>query len=632
MSTCVDLLIIVLTFVRRDDILIIQKNKRRTFMKKYLSFVLVLILSFGLLSACGSDNSDVSSSASVTGPVADDGVLSTDNVSFIDASGDAVYRIIRSETATSQENTEVTNAATYLYTQMRNKLGVTSRQTTDANEDGTDAYEILVGDTNRPESAKVKEYFFAKSAGFTDQYIICTIGKKIVIYSSGKDTLRAACEYFLNNYVSKDGVTGGIKYIKEETTGKTAITVNGASIANFKIVRRHYNESYITQVQINNLIKTLGETYLFNVEYVEDQYVAEGDYEIVVGKTNRSNSPNVINLDEYKISVSGKKVYIDGGSVESTAIAVSEFTKMLSKGALTDADSVDGTYSNAIAGYDKTTYYTRTWGDDFDGTEVDSSLWYHVPENAYTSGGFYNRTAIRSRDPNYVFVGDGKFHICASYNDTQYIGGMLMTDRTMLYKYGYLEMSAVLPDAPGLWTSLWLDSRWHAQNGKQDTGIYYDFEIDVNECFGNASAVAANCHKWPTALGEREGYPHTSLDVEPYSQKKRRTFVDEGQNFGDGFHTYGLLWDETQMTFTCDGEPYFTYKINETEEDLDGFHALCYIRLSAAIGFSGNPMGTIIDDSDERWYTRNKFIVDYVHIYQLDDGKQLLLTGDAIKQ
>jgi beta-glucanase (GH16 family) len=244
-----------------------------------------------------------------------------------------------------------------------------------------------------------------------------------------------------------------------------------------------------------------------------------------------------------------------------------------------------------IAAYDKSKYYTLTWGDDFEGDGVDPTLWYHVPENSYSSGGFNNRTAIRSKDPNYVFVADGKFHINASYNDTQYIGGMLMTDRTMLYKYGYLEMSAILPDAPGLWTSLWLDSRWHGQNGKQpDVGVYYDFEIDVNECFGNASAVAANCHKWPTILGEQSGFPHTSLDVEPYYNQKRRNSLDEGHNFGDGFHTFGLLWDETQMTFTCDGEPYFTYEINKTAEDLDGFHALCYIRLSAAIGFSGNPL------------------------------------------
>ncbi len=605
-------------------------------MKKLLSLFLVLVLSFGLFAACGSDGDSSNSSSTPAdnqGPVADDGIISTDDVKFIDANGDAVYRIIRSADDEVLSGSQVTSASTFLFTQMRNKLGVTSRQTTDANEDGTNAYEILVGDTNRPESAKAKEYFFAKAAGFKDQYIICTIGKKIIIYAAGDDVLRSACEYFLNNYVNKDGVKGGIKYIKDETTAKTAITVNGVSIANFKIVRRHYNESYITQAQIDELIKKLDETYLYKTEYVEDQYVSEGDYEIVIGKANRKDVPNVTNLDEYKIKIAGKKIYIDGGSIESTAIAVAEFTKMLQKGTLTDANSVDGTYSATIAGYDKSAYYTRTWSDDFDGNGVDPTLWYHVPETGYSSGGFNNRTAIRSQDPNYVYVADGKFHINASYNDTQYIGGMLMTDRTMLYKYGYLEMSAVLPDAPGLWTSLWLDSRWHSQTGSNpEVGIYYDFEIDVNECFGNANAVAANCHKWPTALGEQEGYEHTSLDKPPYDSQKRRNSIDEGHNFGDGFHTFGLLWDETQMTFTCDGEPYFTYEINKTMEDLDGFHWYSYIRLSAAIGFSSNPLGTIIEDDDERWYTRNKFIIDYVHLYQLDDGKQSILTGDAIYQ
>ncbi len=605
-------------------------------MKKIVSLLLVLVVSFGLLAACSGDSdtdTDASGTSSVGGPVADEGIISTEDVKYVDANGDAVYRVIRPEVATDADSwTDVsatTEAATYVFRQFKTKTNITVRSETDA-KDGTDVYEILIGDTNRPETQKAKDYIAAATGGHKSDFIIATIGKKIVIYTSGEETLMEACKYFIENFAKAEGIPGGIKYIYKSDKSNKTVTINGATLANFKVIRKHYNESYITHAQIEKLVKDANEVYDYPLYYYEDAYEAEGEYEIVVGNANRPGVTAITNVDEYKITVSGKKVYINGGSVQATAIAVAEFNKLLSKGAITDADSVSGNYSTTVEKYDRSTYYTIKWADDFDGTEIDLTKWVHVGENAYSSSGFNGRTAVRSTDPSRVFVADGKFNILAGFDEDYYYGGMLMTDRTMLYKYGYLEMSAILPDAPGLWTSLWLDSRWHNQNGKQpDVGVYYDFEIDINECFGNAAAVQANCHKWPTALGEQEGYEHTSLDTPDY-KAKRRTFKDEGQNFGDGFHTYGLLWDETQMTFTCDGEAYFSYAINTSLEDLDGFHALCYIRLSAAIGFAGNPIGEIIPDDDPRWRTRNAMVVDYVHLYQLNDGKQITVTGDDI--
>ncbi len=602
-------------------------------MKRFLSLVLVIIMAMGLLVACGEDSKgdNASNNGGGNAPQTDDSVFSTDDVKYSDANGESVYRVVRPQSEVEEsfnDKQPATAAATYLFKQFRTAIGLSIRNETDE-KDGTDTYEILIGDTNRPETQAAKNYLLINEGGYKSDYLIGTIGKKIVIYSPNPDNLMAACEYFIENYAKPEGVAGGIKYVFKAKESRPAVTINGVSLGGFKVIRKHYNESYITQLQIDELVKIANETYDYPLAYYEDEYVTAGDYEIIIGNANREDVPQITNRDEYKITISGKKVYINGGSVNATSIAVSEFIKMLSKGDLTDADSVDGNYSSTVAGYDKSKYYTQVWGDDFDGSSVDATKWYHVPENSYSSQGMYGRTSVRSTDPNYVYVSDGKFVINAGYNDTQYIGGMLMTDRTMLYKYGYLEMSAILPDGDGLWTSLWLDSRWHGYTGTESAGQYYDMEIDVNECFGNATIVQANCHKWPTTLGESLEYEHTSLDQAEYSNAKRRTAKDEG-NFTNEFHTFGLFWDEDEMTFTCDGEAYFTYNINTTLEDLDGLHVLSYIRLSAAIGFANNPRGVVLADDDPRWFTSNKFIVDYVYIYQLDDGVQQLVTGDAI--
>ncbi len=603
-------------------------------MKKILSIAMILVLTLSLLTACGgsedSGNKDTTSTASNTSSttsepttiIPDDGIISLDDVKFKSDSGDAVYRIVFP--GGTGLNDPVRSAAAYVMTQMRNKIDVSMRNVEDTVDDGVDTYEILVGETNRPETQTAKQYLSLSTGGFKPDYIVCTIGKKIVIYSFDDATLRAAAEAFVTACAKPEGVKGGIKIVYKSDAANKPVTINGAHLSAFTIIRRHYNESYITQAQIDKLVKAI-DACGYRVEYVDDAYTEEkaDAYEIIVGNASRAGVTTISARNDYSIKISGKKVFINGGCPQSTAIAVAEFIKMIENGAtLTDANSTTGNYETAVASYDKSKYYTMTWGDDFDDTAIDTTKWYHVPEGSYSSQGMNGRTSIRSTDPNHVYVADGKFHIDAGYNDTQYIGGMLMTDRTMLYKYGYLEMSAVLPDGDGLWTSLWLDSRWHNYNVDEGAGYFYDLEIDVNECFGDSQIIQANCHKWPTAEGEAMDCEHTSLDQPQFSAKRRE--AKEG-NFNSEFHTFGLLWTPEVMSFTCDGEIYFTYKINEDEMDLDGFHTLAYLRLSAAIGFANNPRGVVLADDDPKWYTSNQFIVDYVHLYQLQDDIQQLV-------
>lgn len=402
----------------------------------------------------------------------------------------------------------------------------------------------------------------------------------------------------------------------------TVYGINGYPMDEFKVVWQHANASYIVKLQIDELAKAIEDKYLCTPEYCDTD--TSHEYEIFVGITREGmvvvNDPNT-----YAINISDKKVYLYGGSIRATAMAVSEFARMLQKGGVSDADSMTGKYSEAIGGYDLSKYYTYAWGDDFNGNAIDTSKWYVSPEGKFDSTGMNGRESIRTDDPNYVFVSGGKFHIRAGYTKDKYIGGLLMSHRHMIYKYGYLEMSALLPHGDGFWTALWLDTRGHTfwPPPEQATGKLFGAEIDVNECFGNSATIAANVHKWPTEQGTKEGYSHTSLDTPQYGNDKKHS-LESGNTFGEGFHTFGLLWDEDEHTFTCDGEVYFTYKNNTTPEDRDGLHQLSFIRLSMATGFAS--LGRVAADNDPAWKTSNELAVDYVHVYQLQDGKQILLT------
>lgn len=135
---------------------------------------------------------------------------------------------------------------------------------------------------------------------------------------------------------------------------------------------------------------------------------------------------------------------------------------------------------------------------------------------------------------------------------------------------------------------------------------------------GNSSVVAANCHAWPTSLGEEHGLVHTSLD-ESYKNDKKYYCPDNGK-FGDTFHTYGMLWDSTQMSFFCDGKIYFSYDITQKQEDIMAFNKKMYLILSAAIGFKSSGYN-ISNTTDEQWANTSKLLVDNLYIYQMDDGK-----------
>ncbi len=591
-------------------------------MKKVLSLMMVLVLVVGLLVGCGGDDKKAKDEAgnnttnnSVATPSGDspnvDGIVSTADVNF--KTGDnSTYRIVRPE-----GDTNATSVAQYIFKQMRDKLGVNARNVSDT-EDGTDAYEILVGMTNREESKKAAQYLEGKAGGRYSDYVICTIGKKICIYSKNPEILKPAAEAFVADYLKAEPIKGGINAVKASEGNFESIKVNGVEVGKFNFVRPHFNSSWLTECEMEEIVDTVYNKTGYMMSINHDTQSSPEDYEIIVGNTTREGVEAVTDYDQYKITVKGKKVYINGGSAHATAMGVSEFSKMLT-GEITDASSVVGSYNTAMASYDKSKEYYWTWGDDFDLPELDLTKWGQEKESNQ-SPGQNGKTSVRSSDPNDVFVSDGKFYICARQDDHYYYGGMIRTQRTMEYKYGYAEMSSVIPQGDSFWIAWWACSNDAVSSVDPSAPKLLSPEIDIVECFGNSKYYAANCHSWPTTTGTNEyGYVHTSLDGTTYGEAKKYTLEDEGKVLGNDFHTYGFLWDNTKMGFTCDGDLYFVYDTTKTYEDIECFNHSMYFIYSMALGFADAPGNPITEDPVE-WSETNKLILDWMHLYQKDDG------------
>lgn len=583
-------------------------------MKKLLAIAFVLVMVIGLFGGCSKKDDAADANSEQTA------LISTEDVNFKDADGEAVYIIIRPD-----NDDDITPLSSQIFKNIKTKIGVSCKNITDASTDGADTYEILVGNTNRPESAMGLSYLEEKTGAKYDDYVICTIGKKIVINAKSNDGLKAAVKHFIDNYLLESGVTGGIDYTYEKQGDFKEITIAGTSVGKYCVVKPFYNISYLAQLEIEKLNDSLYAASGYRLEINDDYNTQPGEYEIIIGNTSREGTEAIQDYGTYSIKAVGNKVYLNGGSPYATAMAVSEFSKMLLEGSFTEANNIVGDYDTALAGYDKSTYFHPTWKDDFDYVDggingIDTSKWRVLRPGEDNAKGHNGRTSVRSDRPDVTYVKDGKFYISATYDDNYYYGAKLITRDHMVYRYGYIEMSTLMPHGDAFWISLWMNSKlW-------DEGVAYFTEINVTEMFGNSASAAANCHGWKISSRQNlydeiwapQGYPeHWSLDAK-YSSKKKYT-CPVGK-FNDTFHTFGYYWTENECTFICDGNIYFSVDLDEDPVYKNTLTQPLYLILSEAVCFATGSGRNMSDDAPE-WTESNDFIVDYIHIYQKDDGK-----------
>ena len=382
--------------------------------------------------------------------------------------------------------------------------------------------------------------------------------------------------------------------------------LSSGGLDNFVAVIPHFNMSYIVGRELASLRAAVKSVRGVDLEIMEDNAPAR-DKEIIIGRTTRTANCAISQRDKYVISAQNGKVYLEGGHSYAVAAAVKKFTQMVKTGkALAEGERVEGSYAADTAG---TEDYRLVLFDEFDGNAINEKLWHVLDGNEGKSAGFYGKTSYR-RAKN-CYVNDGKLHICGTRDETAYYGGMLRTDRSFSYRYGYAEVSAIIPHGKAFWTAFW--TRGPATNQ------YCAIEADIYECFGDSSRMAPNLHRWPTPYARTTlGWQHTSLDRE-FSKTKKHLCPD-GKIFNDDFHTYGMEWDDQGAAFTCDGQVYFAYKFRDTPQDKHAFtETMPHFVLSLACAFALRqpPANTAFTEEDERcWVKSNKLIVEYMHLYQ----------------
>jgi hypothetical protein len=127
----------------------------------------------------------------------------------------------------------------------------------------------------------------------------------------------------------------------------------------------------------------------------------------------------------------------------------------------------------------------------------------------------------------------------------QWYSGVLATvdhqGRGFAQQYGYFEMKAQFPDAPGTWPAFWLLNQAALTGGRSPV------EIDVVESYMQfPSYINTTLHDWaPPARTIAEHQARVS-------------------DLSQGFHSFAMLWTHDVIEFACDGIIYYTTPTTES--------------------------------------------------------------------
>lgn len=174
------------------------------------TLLLLLLACLCLFTACGKgeiENTTVTTAAitsATTAPAETE--PPAEDLTLIGADGKTAFTIVRGDQADGITVNAAIDLHTALNTAYSAKVGLSSDISLRTEPDGTvinDKYEILIGDTNRPESIAARTALGESDT--EDDYIICVKGKKLVILGKNGFSTKFAIERFLEQYLGTAG-------------------------------------------------------------------------------------------------------------------------------------------------------------------------------------------------------------------------------------------------------------------------------------------------------------------------------------------------------------------------------------------------------------------------------------------
>jgi beta-glucanase (GH16 family) len=252
--------------------------------------------------------------------------------------------------------------------------------------------------------------------------------------------------------------------------------------------------------------------------------------------------------------------------------------------------------------------YELVWFDDFNESEINTSIWnfnigngcpnlcgwgnneleYYKKENAFIENG---SLVIEARREIVVDNVTGRVHF--------YTSARLDTIGKFKILYGRIEVRAKLPEGKGIWPAIWLlGEGWTLDNPGAWPGCG---EIDIMEMVGHDPTTVYGTVHAPLCYGAN--------GVGSYFR------LPKGYKFSDDFHLFALEWTPNVIKWYVDGQLY--HVVTRKEFSIKGckwvFDHPFHLVLNVAVGgnWPGNP--------DESTKFPQRMIIDYIKLYKIKD-------------
>ncbi len=235
------------------------------------------------------------------------------------------------------------------------------------------------------------------------------------------------------------------------------------------------------------------------------------------------------------------------------------------------------------------TGYKTVFFDDFNGDELDLSVWNHRAAGARRTG-FNAASQAEVRDGNLILT--AQYRENGEYGAGWYSGMVSLRQR---YCRGYFEIRCKCNDGGDFWSAFWLQAE-HPYDHEKSAGGPGGCEIDIFEAMSakektktKRDAVSINLH---CNGGDDDPENLDSLGLGRF----------RGRNIYTEYNTYGCMWTEDEYIFYINGRE--------------------AARSSHAKGVSQVPEEVIVsleipDKTDHAKDFTTQFVVDYVKICQL---------------
>ncbi|NTW23481.1 MAG: glycoside hydrolase family 16 protein [Lentimicrobium sp.] len=231
--------------------------------------------------------------------------------------------------------------------------------------------------------------------------------------------------------------------------------------------------------------------------------------------------------------------------------------------------------------------YQLAWNDEFSGNALNTQYW------SYETGGEWSNNELQYYRQENTTVADQVLTIEArkeNYGGRSYTSSRLVTRNKKSFKYGRIDIRALLPKGQGIWPALWALGDNITTQGWPKCG-----ETDIMEMIGGS------------------GRENTVYGTVHWDQNGNHADYGNGYTlptgtFADEYHVFSIIWDATSIKWYVNNIQYSEADI--TPAQMSEFHQPQFFIFNVAVGgnWPGNPDATTIFPQQLK--------VDYIRVFQ----------------